>query len=144
MPTAEPMAAKTNPKFYINMQQAYSEERGSDFKEEVLIEILTDKFKTDFRKGFGGLQFSTNITEYVTSVINDVFETSIPIDSDKAKVGNTKLNDLAILFKSGLMDINHNAISSVNIGLSHKLKTLKRILIQAGETGKANYIKYDC
>ena len=136
--------AKTNPKFYINMQQAYSEERGSDFKEEVLIEILTDKFKTDFRKGFGGLQFSTNITEYVTSVINDVFETSIPIDSDKAKVGNTKLNDLAILFKSGLMDINHNAISSVNIGLSHKLKTLKRILIQAGETGKANYIKYDC
>lgn len=136
--------AKTNPTFYRNMQQAYSEERGSDFKEEVLIEILTDKFTTDFRKGFGGLQFSVDINEYVTNVINEIFDTQIPVSNDASKIGNTKLNNIALMFKSGLMDINKNSINSVNIELSQKLKTLKRILIQAGETGKANYIKYDC
>lgn len=136
--------AKKNPKFYINMKQAYSEERASDFKEEVLIEILTDKFKNDFRKSFGGLRFSTNIREYVNSVINNVFETELPVDAKESKVGNTTVNDLTLMFKSGLIDIGSNSIASVNIGLSHKLKTLKRILIQAGENGKANYIKYDC
>ena len=41
-------------------------------------------------------------------------------------------------------DLDGNSLTTVNIQLSQKLKTLKRILIQAGRNGKNSYIKYNC
>lgn len=136
--------AKANKVFYRNMQERYSEERGSDFKEEILIELLTDEFKHKFKVGFNGLHFDTDIRGYVNSVLNNIFEMSMPIDTDPADVGNSKIGDLLVTFKSKLISVDDNPISQVNMNLSSKIKTLKRILIEAGFSDKNSYIKYNC
>ena len=133
-----------NRELYVKLSQLYSDEKGSDFKEEVLIHLLTESFMKQMTVKFGGVRFDSDIKPFVVDLINDICETSVPHNADAVKLGNTTIDNLFIEFKSGLLDLDGNSLTTVNIQLSQKLKTLKRILIQAGRNGKNSYIKYNC
>ena len=121
-----------NRELYVKLAQMYSEEKGSDFKEEVLIYLLTESFMKQMTVKFGGVRFDSNIKPFVVDLVNDVCETSVPHDVDAVKLGHTTVDKLFVEFKSKLLDLDGNPLTTVNIQLSQKLKTLKRILIQAG------------
>lgn len=129
---------------YIELAKRYSEEKGSDFKEEVLVHLLTEAFVKEMQIKFGGVRYDSDIKPFVINIINEVCETKVPENVDTVKLGHTTLGNLVTEFRSGLLNLDNNALSAVNISLSQKLKTLKRILIQAGQNGKNSYIKYNC
>lgn len=136
---------KSDPKLYKQLRARYNSDFATDFKEELLVYKLTDIFTSSLKKEFNGYQFTDNVGEFVINVLNNILETDIPLDTKPAKLGNTSLRDIAIIFKSKIMSYDSNPLSNVNINLDQKIKTLKRILIKAGEDpDKKNFIKYDC
>jgi len=135
----------SNPTLKAKMNRLYQGDYASDFKEECLIHILSENFATTFKSRFGKMQFTDDISSYVKTILNELLETSIPNDNiDDTSLGNTGIGDLMMLFSSKLLDKENNQISSANVILSQQLKTLKRILIEAGYNGKNSYIKYNC
>jgi hypothetical protein len=134
-----------NPELKAKMNRLYQSDYASDFKEECLIHILSENFATTFKSKFGKMQFTDDISSYVKTILNELLETSIPDDNiNDTSLGNTGIGDLMMLFSSKLLDKENNQISSANVILSQQLKTLKRILIEAGYNGKNSYIKYNC
>ncbi len=136
---------KSDPKLYKQLRARYNSDFATDFKEELLVYKLTDMFTSSLKKEFNGYQFTDNVGEFVINILNNILETDIPLDTKPAKLGNTSLRDIAMIFKSKIMSYDSNPLSNVNINLDQKIKTLKRILIKAGEDpNKKNFIKYDC
>ena len=106
--------------------------------------IVESELVKEMKNKFGGVRYDTDIKPFIINLINEVCETKVPENTDTLKLGHTTLSNLMVEFRSGLLDLDGNPLSTINISLSQKLKTLKRILIQAGQNGKNSYIKYNC
>ena len=136
---------KQNPNLYRKLKAKYDIDYASDFKEELLVYLLTENFRTKLKQKFGGYQFTDNLNKFVVDLLNNILESDIPQDVDVAKLGNTTLRDIALMFNSRIMRYDENPLTTVNISLDQKVKTFKRILIQAGTNpDKKNFIKYNC
>lgn len=137
--------AKSNPENYKKLRIRYASEVASDLKEEILVHQLTDRFTTAYRQAFGtGYQFVTDLSKFAVKILNQIMGTNIPSNVSISRLGNTSLADIEQMFHGTLMDREHNPLTEVVVQ-SQKIKTLKRLLIKAGEgEGRKNYIKYDC
>ena len=102
-------------------------------------------FSRSLKNAFGGYQTAKSAQDLAVKLVSDIMDIQLPKNVNTAKLGNTTLRDICLLFKSGIMGYGDNALTKINIQTSQKIKTFKRILIEAGEKeGRKNYIKYDC
>lgn len=130
---------------YTSILRAYNgSSRNSDFKEELFIHYLTNKFSDNFRKRFGNQRFTDDIEGEISDILNDIFETNLPEDINLSKLANTRVNDFMLVFKSKLFDEDANTMMNKAL-LSEKIKTIKRVLIDNSfKEDKGSKIIYDC
>ena len=137
--------AKKNPEAFRQLQSRYATDVASDFKEEVLVHMISDTFTSKFKERFGGYRVSSDISSFVIENLNDLLETDIPVDIDPAKLGNTKLSDIVLLFNGKSLAYDENPLIKTTVELSQFLKTMKRKLIEASkDPSKKNNIEYNC
>ena len=134
-----------NRPIYTSILRSYNgNSKNSDFKEELFIHYLTNRFSDNFRKQFGNQRFTDDIEGEISTILNNIFETNLPEDVNLSKVANTSINDFMLVFKSKLFDEDANEMMNKAL-LSEKLKTIKRILINNSFKEDANNkIIYDC
>jgi hypothetical protein len=135
---------KANPELRAKMHRLYAGDYASDFKEECLVHLLAENFAINFKNSFGKIQFSSDINSYVQKVLSDALRITFNGDVDQNRLGNSTIGDIMLLFSSKLINRESNQISAAKTVLGQKLKTLKRILINAADNGKNSYIKYNC
>ena len=130
---------------YTSILRSYNgSSRNSDFKEELFIHYLTNKFSDNFRKQFGNQRFTDDIEGEISAILDDMFETNLPEDINLSKLANTRVNDFMLVFKSKLFDEDADAMMNKAL-LSEKIKTIKRILIDNSfKEDKGSKIIYDC
>lgn len=112
---------------------------GSDIKEEVLIEMLSKAFKTDFNKHWGATKdvLQQDLAGIVIDVLNDMFGTNIGLDEfdwadDKITLGNTILKDIFVEFKAKAFDPENGFFTKTKVPMNQMLSTIKRKMIKEG------------
>ena len=112
---------------------------GSDLNEEVLVEMLSKAFKTDFEKHWGPTQevLQHDLANIVIDVLNDMFGTNIGLDNelvnnDTVKLGNTILKDIFVAFKSKAFDPELGFFTKTRVPMNQMLATIKRKMINEG------------
>ncbi len=131
-------------KEYREMREKYSEDVGSDFKEELLVAFMSNQFTTKFKNNFGAQRWVKDMQFEIIQIINDIFNSKVPSDTDRAKLGNTNLSDFMQHFHSNLFNTDKNSLLS-DMRLDQEMKTIKRILIKnAEDPTKKSKIEYNC
>ena len=131
-------------KEYLDMLEQYDGDYGSDFKEELLVKLMSDQFTHAFRSIFGAQKWVDDIKEEILNTINQIFATNVSEDINIKKLGDTRLSDFLQTFNSKLFDTDGNNLLA-NMQLDQELKTIKRILIKNSEDPTKNSkIEYNC
>ena len=131
-------------KEYREMLDQYDGDYGSDFKEELLVKLMSDQFTHAFRSTFGAQKWVDDIKTEIVNTINQIFETDVEKDVNVKKLGDTKLSDFLQAFNSKLFDTDGNNLLA-NMQLDQEMKTIKRILINNSEDPTKNSkIEYNC
>ena len=130
---------------YTSILKSYNgNSKNSDFKEELLVHYLTNRFSDNFRKQFGNQRFTDDIEGDISTILNEIFKIDLPEDVNLSKAANTRVNDFMLVFKSKLFDEDANAMMNKAL-LSEKIKTIKRVLIDNSfKEDKGSKIIYDC
>ena len=134
-----------NRPIYTSILRSYNgNSKNSDFKEELFIHYLTNRFSDNFRKQFGNQRFTDDIEGDISTILNEIFKVDLPEDVNLSNAANTSVNDFMLVFKSKLFDEDANEMMNRAL-LSEKLKTIKRILIHNSfKEDENNKIIYDC
>lgn len=131
-------------KEYRKMREKYSEDVGSDFKEELLVAFMSNQFTTKFKNNFGTQRWIEDVRFEIINIINDIFNSDVSSNTDLAKLGNTNLSDFMQHFHSRLFNTDKNSLLS-DMRLDQEMKTIKRILIKnAEDPTKKSKIEYNC
>lgn len=130
---------------YTSILRSYNgNSKNSDFKEELFVHYLTNRFSDNFRKQFGNQRFTDDIEGDISTILNEIFKIDLPEDVNLSKAANTSINNFMLVFKSKLFDEDADEMMNKAF-LSEKLKTIKRILINNSFKEDANNkIIYDC
>ena len=130
---------------YSSILRSYNgNSKNSDFKEELFIHYLTNRFSDNFRKRFGNQRFTDDIEGEISKILDDIFETNLPEDINLSKIANTRINDFMLVFKSKLFDEDADEMMNKAL-LSEKIKTIKRVLIDNSfKEDRGSKIIYDC
>lgn len=107
---------------------------GSDLKEEVLVELIADLYKTSFENQWGESREITRkeIQDGVINVLNEMFETEITSDIDSTKLGHTSLGEILSVFNSRLLRPGNSLFSDTRVPINQLISTIKRHMINKG------------
>lgn len=113
---------------------------GSDLKEEVFVEVMSDRFRNGFSRAWDAKnpQHKAEILNTVVDILNSLFETNIPKNVDPSKIGNTSMQTVLQMFNSPLFSQENATFVETVIPLNQKLATIKKLLISNGT------IEYEC
>ena len=131
-------------KEYVEMREQYNGDYGSDFKEELLVKLMSDQFTHSFKNSFGSQKWVDDIKSEIVNTINQIFASNVKEDINVKKLGDTRLADFLQAFNSKLFDTDGNNLLA-NMQLDQEMKTIKRILINnAEDPTKNSKIEYNC
>lgn len=112
---------------------------GSDLKEELFAEVMADRFRSKFSKGWGeGPSRKAEIVQTVVKILNDILGTDIDSDIEPSELGNTTLKNVLNVFNTSLFSSDNAEFVETIIPINQKLATIKKLLIKKG------IIEYDC
>ena len=113
---------------------------GSDLKEELFVEVMSDRFRNTFSRAWDAKNptHKAEILGTVVDILNSVLETEIPKDVDASKLGNTSIQTVLRMFNSPLFSQENANFVETIIPLNQRLATIKKLLINNGA------IDYDC
>ena len=132
------VADPENAQHYANLQALYSSRRDSDIKEELLVEVLANRFAAQFAQGWEEERSRTtealeegNVIDYTINTLNTLFGSTIPLDIEAITLGNTDLRTLLSIFGSTLTNVDKVSLANVILPFDAKIRAIKEALINS-------------
>jgi methionine synthase II (cobalamin-independent) len=120
---------------YQELRKMYGERRDSDIKEELLVEVISNKFASSFRDSYNLFASNKNfevtksdIEDFVKNTLDSIFDIEIDDDLDSVTLGNTPFNVLISLFGKNLDGFAKNGIFSTILPEDTMVREIKASL----------------
>lgn len=125
-----------NQQHYANLRAIYSGRRDSDIKEELLVEVLANRFAAQFAEGWENERTQTtevlkqgHVIEYTINTLNTLFGSTIPEDIEAVTLGNTDLRTLLSIFGSTITNVDKLSLANTIIPTDTRVRAIKQALI---------------
>lgn len=107
---------------------------GSDLKEEILVELLSNKYKTIFENEWNaeGEIDLQQIQDAVLSIAESIFKVEGLKSIDPAELGATPIGTMLKVFNSRLLNPGNSLFAKTRIPMGQKLSKIKQELINKG------------